>query len=187
MVNFKKGVAAGKLVHVKVNPFNIPRNQFSLSLFCVWIIFMSFGLKCVPTQWKSLLKCNLAHSGLPSKKPPWENLTSNGSTATYWLSRSWKQNPIKIFAETFYLCSVSFPRRQIKYWLDRFEMGKVLPRIVLHRMHFQILVRFFLLLVESVWNLKSVAANCVASNAFSSKEPCDSRLWAAWSASKNPN
>ena len=109
-------------------------------------ICMSFSFECVPTQWKSLSKCNLAHSGAPSKKPPWEDSTSNGTSATYLVSIL-EAKPNGNLCRNFYLrCIIFTPaRRQMEYW-------------------------------SSEWNGKSVPT-FLAPNAFSSKQPCDSRLW----------
>ena len=50
--------------------------------------------------------------------------------------RSWKQNPMEIFVETF-ISVVSFSRRRGVKWNigHRFEMGKAFPHFW-HRMHF---------------------------------------------------
>ena len=76
---------------------------------------MFSACKRVPNQWKSLLKCNFAHSGAPSKKPPWEDFTSNGITAMYTLGAVRGEAN-----ETFISDVVSPPagarRRQMEYW-----------------------------------------------------------------------
>ena len=93
-------------------------------------ICMSFGFECVPTQWKSLLKCNLAHSGAPSKKPKPERILLQIAPVLHICFPSWKQNPMEIFhLYCIIFCGVKW---NIGH---RFEMGKAFPHFW-HPMHF---------------------------------------------------
>ena len=61
------------------------RVQCMRTYFNIFLCSLVANVCQLPTQWKSFVKCNFAHSGVPSKKPHWEDSTSNGIIAMFIL------------------------------------------------------------------------------------------------------